>query len=290
MATRPPSTRRRGRALAASNPIQGTPQCQTPPCGQAPDLCLKLPVAEPSWGRFSQPAERPRCQLLRAPCTCHPDAELFALIERARTADSLADEACEAADDVLFKIAPSFPQALIWTESDTPHWYGLRAGERVSNRDIDFLRHWLKCARKPDPIAAGVVPLIPLLAFAERAREIVQTKDEFEASWQAAGEHPDVLEAQARHEALSERWSELAMRVATTPAKTMEGLIAKIALIASGYAEDDLDGTYDGRRQEDTARGPLGPTAGPALACAAAASDRAPAALARENAKAVMGA
>jgi len=30
------------------------------------------------------------------------------------------------------------------------------------------------------------------------------------------------------------------------PAKTMEGLIAKIALIASGYAEDDLDGTYDG--------------------------------------------
>ena len=47
-------------------------------------------------------------------------------------------------------------------------------------------------------------------------------------------------------EALSERWSELAMRLATTPAKTMEGLIAKIALIASGYAEDDLDGTYDG--------------------------------------------
>ena len=49
-----------------------------------------------------------------------------------------------------------------------------------------------------------------------------------------------------RREALSERWSELAMRVATTPAKTMEGLIAKIALIASGYAEDDLDGTYGG--------------------------------------------
>jgi hypothetical protein len=47
---------------------------------------------------------------------------------------------------------------------------------------------------------------------------------------------------------------------------------------------------HEPRRQEDAARGPLGPTAGPALACAAAASDRAPAALARENAKAVMGA
>jgi hypothetical protein len=70
--------------------------------------------------------------------------------------------------------------------------------------------------------------------------------DPWSPSWQAAGEHPDVLEAAARREALSERWSELAMRVATMPAKTMEGLIAKIALIASGYTEDDLDGTYDG--------------------------------------------
>jgi hypothetical protein len=176
----------------------------------------------------------------------HPDADLFALIERARTADSLADEASSAADDVLFKIAPSFPQALIWAETDDPFWYGVKSGERIPVRDIDFLRHWLKCARKRDPIAAGVVPIVPTLAFAERAREIVRTKDEFEASWQAAGEHPDVLEAAARREALSERWSELAMRVATMPAKTMEGLIAKIALIASGYSEDDIDGTYDG--------------------------------------------
>jgi hypothetical protein len=151
-----------------------------------------------------------------------------------------------AADDVLFKIAPSFPQALIWAETDDPFWYGVKSGERIPVRDIDFLRHWLKCARKRDPIAAGVVPIVPTLAFAERAREIVRTKDEFEASWQAAGEHPDVLEAAARREALSERWSELAMRVATTPAKTMEGMVAKIALIASGYSEDDLGGTYDG--------------------------------------------
>ena len=176
----------------------------------------------------------------------HPDAELFALIERARTADSLADEASSAADDVLFKIAPSFPQALIWAETVDPFWYGVKSGERIPVRDIDFLRDWLKRPDRPWPQDICRSPLIPLRAFAERAREIVRTKDEFEASWQAAGEHPDVLEAAARREALSERWSELAMRVATTPAKTMEGLIAKISLIASGYSEDDLDGTYDG--------------------------------------------
>jgi hypothetical protein len=60
------------------------------------------------------------------------------------------------------------------------------------------------------------------------------------------GEHPDVLEAQARENALHAQWGELAKRVATTPAKTPEGLVSKFTLIASGYAEDDLDGTYDG--------------------------------------------
>ena len=107
-------------------------------------------------------------------------------------------------------------------------------------------RGWLRRPDRPWPQDISGSPLIPLRAFADRAREIVGTKDEFEASWQAASQHPDVFEANARHEALSERWSELATRVATTPAKTMEGLIAKFALIASGYAEDDLDGTYDG--------------------------------------------
>jgi hypothetical protein len=58
--------------------------------------------------------------------------------------------------------------------------------------------------------------------------------------------HPDLLEANARQGALLERWRELAMRLATTPAKTPEGLIAKLALVAPGYADDEPEGTYDG--------------------------------------------
>src|SRR5258708_40375901 len=68
----------------------------------------------------------------------HPDAELFALIERARTADALADEASMAADDVWFKIAPSFAQALICAETDAPFCYGANSGVRIPVRDIDF--------------------------------------------------------------------------------------------------------------------------------------------------------
>jgi hypothetical protein len=43
-----------------------------------------------------------------------------------------------------------------------------------------------------------------------------------------------------------ERWRELAKRVATTPAKTPEGLFAKIAFVAPDYVDDELNGTYDG--------------------------------------------
>jgi hypothetical protein len=130
----------------------------------------------------------------------HPDAELFALIERARTADSLSTEAYLAAADLLHETRPSFPQALIWTEADAPHWHGVRPGQRIPGEDIDFLRDWLKLARKPDPIARGVsIPtVVPTLAFIERAREIVQAKDEYEAAEKAAKEHPDVLGAQAQ--------------------------------------------------------------------------------------------
>jgi hypothetical protein len=178
----------------------------------------------------------------------HPDAELFALIERARTADALVDEATMATANVWDKTAPSLPQALIWTEADASHWCGVIPGQKIPAMDIDFLRDWLNLATKPDPVARGVrLPaVVPTLVFVERAREIIRTNDENESARRAAKEHPDVLGAQARADVLTERWGELATRIATTPAKTPEGLLAKFTLIASGYAEDELDGTYDG--------------------------------------------
>jgi hypothetical protein len=178
----------------------------------------------------------------------HPDAELFALIGRAGTADSLSVEASVAADDIWERMAPSFPQALVWTETDALHWDGVRPGQWIPDRDIAFLRDWLKLARKPDPIARGVsIPtVVPTLAFIERAQEIVQTKDEYEAAEQAARERPDALGAEARLDAAIERWRELAKRIATTRAKTTEGLIAKLAFVAPAYDDNNLKGTYDG--------------------------------------------
>jgi hypothetical protein len=179
-------------------------------------------------------------------CSHHPDAELFALIERARTAGSLLDEANVAAEDIWERMAPSFPHALTWAETDAPCWHGVRPGQRIPDRDIDFLRSWLKFNRKPDPTVDGIWLLYPTLEFVERAREIVRTKDDYESSSQAAKEHPEVLGAQARYDAAIERWHELAKCVATTPAKTLDGLVAKIAFVAPAYVDDELNGTYDG--------------------------------------------
>ena len=36
------------------------------------------------------------------------------------------------------------------------------------------------------------------------------------------------------------------MRVATTPAKTMEGVVAKLAMVVPGYPKYEPDGTFDG--------------------------------------------
>lgn len=179
----------------------------------------------------------------------HPDADLFGLIERARTADTLVDEAMAATEDVLDKTVPSLPQALIWTEADASHWCSrVMPGQPIPARDIDFLRDWLNLARKPDPIARGarIPTVVPTLVFVERARKIVRTKDEYEAARRAAEEHPDVIGAQARADVLTERWLELATRIATTQAKTPEGLVAKLAMIAPPYADDGVEGTYDG--------------------------------------------
>jgi hypothetical protein len=163
----------------------------------------------------------------------HPDAELFALIKSAKAAKSSGDEAGAEADDRLSKMAPS-REALIWTEADAQRWrLGIKPGQRPSKSDIDFLRIWLKLERKPDPVAVGVPPFIPTLDFLERAREIVSTQDEYDGARRAAEEHPDVFEAMAKQGEFAELFVELATSIAATPAKTPDGLIAKLTMIAS---------------------------------------------------------
>jgi hypothetical protein len=180
----------------------------------------------------------------------HPDAALFALVERCREADALLDAANEAAIQAWAQVRPEFPTALLWTEGDARSWFGATPGSRPSSNDIEILRGWLKFPKHPDrehdPELAKFPPLLPLQAFADRATEIVRIWDDHEAAKRAVKEYPNVLAPEEKQDEIDRHWHELATRLATTPAKTSEGLTAKLALVASAYADDELSGTYDG--------------------------------------------
>jgi hypothetical protein len=94
-------------------------------------------------------------------------------------------------------------------------------------------------AREMEARAADV----ELFALIKRAKAASALTDKAN---DAAEEHSDDLQARALLETCVERWRELALRIATTPAKTKEGLIAKLAMVWPAYTDDDLDGTYDG--------------------------------------------
>jgi hypothetical protein len=47
---------------------------------------------------------------------------------------------------------------------------------------------------------------------------------------------------------LDGEWRELAQQLARTPAKTADGLIAKLAPVVAPHAEDDEDGTFSPAR------------------------------------------
>src|SRR5579863_8079819 len=119
----------------------------------------------------------------------HPDAPLFALVERCREADARSDSAAEAALQAWFQVKPTFPTALLWTEGDARSWFGVTPGSRPSSNDIEILRGWLKLPRHPDrvrdPELTKLPPLIPLQEFADRAAEIAQIWDEHEAAERA---------------------------------------------------------------------------------------------------------
>jgi hypothetical protein len=63
-----------------------------------------------------------------------------------------------------------------------------------------------------------------------------------------ARNQPDVVAAKAETEARVDEWRELTERLAETPATTVDGMIAKLAMIATDmdYDEDGIGGGYEG--------------------------------------------
>jgi hypothetical protein len=172
----------------------------------------------------------------------HPDADIFALIGRCREVDKFWSADSAAREKVLWAhVGAAHPPK--WTDADASVWPIVTPGEQLHTSELDSLR---ACFAVP---ALWGTLNFPPQAFAERAREILAALDDWLNVLKAAREHPDVVAAQAEADAHGDEWRDLAERLARTPAKTVDGIIAKLAMVATdmAYGEEDLDGAdYDG--------------------------------------------
>ena len=170
----------------------------------------------------------------------HPDAEIFALIERCREVDRFLCATSDAQEKVFWAhVGTAHPPK--WTDADASVWPIVTPGEQLHSDELRALRACLAL-----PVLWGT-PNFPPQAFAERAREIVAVHADWVGLLNAAREHPDIVAAKAETAAHSDEWGELTERLAGTPAKTVDGMIAKLAMVATDmvYEEGDLGG-YDG--------------------------------------------
>jgi hypothetical protein len=166
------------------------------------------------------------------------------LIERCRIADESLNAASGAKDDILWaQVGPTRMHAAeTWSEADARLWPDIIPGEAAHPNDVQRLR---ACLAVPG-LWGGMG--FPPEAFAERAREIVAIRDHFTAKLERAKANPEVMAADAETTARFNEWHSAALQLAKTRARTVDGMIAKLVMVATWgcYDEDEPNGTYDG--------------------------------------------
>jgi hypothetical protein len=196
----------------------------------------------------------------------HPDAELFALIDAARDADTrrvAASEACDEAEKRTEDVPP--PDALIVTEDDTRLWK-LNAGDPFDETHLDLMsqrqahRRNAKSLRLfSDTLADAPYfatlndkdrTLVEVMAATEaREDQLVVAHDQWKAARHEASVRSGELDAWNRSDELLDEKHKLWRRIMMMPAQTEAGMMAKLALVAPYFdaAElEDVEETADG--------------------------------------------
>jgi hypothetical protein len=173
----------------------------------------------------------------------YEDAALFALLTEARAIDVLQNEGNEAeyaAYDRL--IRPDRPSALNRRPDDHFIIWSRRA--EFDEPDIRELRGLVEGIEKLGPdtkINQAVVT-----EYKTRGREIVDAWDAYQAACDRAQEAAGLPELRRRGKEINETRIQLWSQIAQTPARTVEGMHAKIAFASKlyfGEREDSVEGT-----------------------------------------------
>jgi hypothetical protein len=187
--------------------------------------------------------------------SAHPDADLFALIAAAREAEARFEAATEALADAEKRTeeVPE-PQALIVTEKDVELFWesGLAVGASFDFSHVNSIRReqspkktWLAKLAAPrgpreEPLDEKTAAMFQWMVDRDRrANEIIAADDQWIEERKRAKERSGERAVQERQEQLCGEMSEARERVGSTRARTLAGMLAKLALIAPEFEDEE---------------------------------------------------
>jgi hypothetical protein len=187
------------------------------------------------------------------------DAGLFALIDEAREAGARVEAAIGALEEAQERTEEApWPQALIVTEDDRRIWK-LKAGDRFDLAHLNLMRERQAHRRNLKHREPWAVPAadasrlarwddeerdtIKILAAQEvREDQLIAALDHRNEARRIAEDRSGETAANERLEQLMDEKYEVCNRVSITRARTLSGVLAKLALIASDFDDESASG------------------------------------------------
>jgi hypothetical protein len=183
------------------------------------------------------------------------DAELFQLIAAAREAEARFDasnDATEAARDRMGEVP--VPQALIVTEGDTGHWAEVRPGDYFTRAQLSQIKHsWEQKQKRQPRLWSDAADSLHMASLSDKDRALIEMMvaqevrqdqlvpafDEWNEMRRLAEERSGVTAAEKLNSQLYDEWYEARRRIANARARTLEGMLAKLAFIAADFEADE---------------------------------------------------
>ena len=179
----------------------------------------------------------------------HEDAALFALIDEAKAIDALRNEVDDAESAAYGRmIRPEWPSALN-PRPDNHFLVRPPPREKFHGSDFRNLRGLVESTEQLDP--ASTLLLRPMVVeIKTRGREIIDAWDTYQADWDRAKEAAGLPAIGRRWAEVNERRRRLWSRIAQTPARTVDGMRAKLAFVARDVEFDERSSFSEGTAEE----------------------------------------
>ena len=177
--------------------------------------------------------------------TPHPDAEVLALAEQCITADRVRNEAAEALEKAEDRCRDrANPSVIIRTDRDKALglYTGNRAGTAYARADIPVLRAFVRAHSILDNSSTKEV-----FETWERASRILDALRDLKKEEDREGVESGLADASRCSVTADDAYDDLAERLLNTPAKTIEGVLAKARVVQHVSFDVDISAALQER-------------------------------------------